>query len=64
MPLQSATPIRKEVLHKMMNFARKMGQGMVEYALILVLVAIAAIAVMTILGSTISKVFSNIVGAL
>ena len=48
----------------MMNFARKMGQGMVEYALILVLVAIAAIVVLGLLGTTISKVFSNIVGAL
>ena len=48
----------------MMNIARKMGQGMVEYALILVLVAIAAIVVLGLLGTTISQVFSNIVGAL
>ena len=48
----------------MMNLARKAAQGMVEYALILVLVAIAAIVILTTLGTTISKVFSNIVSAL
>jgi Flp pilus assembly pilin Flp len=48
----------------MMNLARKLGQGMVEYALILVLVAIAAIVILTLLGTTISQVFSNVVAAL
>jgi Flp pilus assembly pilin Flp len=47
-----------------MNIARKLGQGMVEYALILVLVAVAAVVIMTVLGSTISQVFSNVVSAL
>ena len=41
-----------------------MGQGMVEYALILVLVAIAAIVILGLLGGTISNVFSNVVSAL
>lgn len=36
------------------------GQGMVEYALILVLIAIAAIAVLTVIGGTTSNVYSNI----
>lgn len=36
------------------------GQGMVEYALILVLVALAVIAALTFLGGQISGVFHNI----
>jgi pilus assembly protein Flp/PilA len=44
-----------------MLFALKeRGQGLVEYALILVLVAIVAIAVLMILGPTIGKVFSSV----
>jgi pilus assembly protein Flp/PilA len=40
------------------------GQGMVEYALIIVLVAIAVIGTLTILGTTISGVFTTITGNL
>jgi len=36
------------------------GQGLVEYALILVLVAIVVIAVLTLLGPIIGNVFSKI----
>jgi pilus assembly protein Flp/PilA len=36
------------------------GQGLVEYALILVLVAIVVIAILTLLGPAIAAVFSNI----
>jgi pilus assembly protein Flp/PilA len=36
------------------------GQGMVEYSLILVLVAIVVIAIMTLVGHRVSDVFSNI----
>lgn len=36
------------------------GQGLVEYALILVMVALVVIVVMYILGPTIGKVFSNV----
>jgi pilus assembly protein Flp/PilA len=44
-----------------MLFAPKeKGQGLVEYALILVLVAIVVIAVLMILGPTIGNVFSKI----
>ena len=44
-----------------MLFAPKeRGQGLVEYALILVLVAIVVIAVLMILGPTIGNVFSKI----
>jgi pilus assembly protein Flp/PilA len=40
------------------------GQGMVEYALILVLIAIAAIATMTLLGGQISSVFQEVTDTL
>jgi pilus assembly protein Flp/PilA len=40
------------------------GQGMVEYALILVLVSIVVIVILFTMGSQIANVFSNIVVAL
>ena len=40
------------------------GQGMVEYALILVLVAIVVIAALLILGPTIANVFNTVSGNL
>ncbi len=48
-----------------MLFAPKeKGQGLVEYALILVLVAIVVIAILLLLGPVIGNVFSTIVNAL
>lgn len=48
-----------------MLFAPKeKGQGLVEYALILVLVAIVVIVILAVLGPTIGNVFSNIVDAI
>ncbi len=48
-----------------MLFAPKeKGQGLVEYALILVLVAVVVIVILTILGPTIGNIFSNIINAL
>lgn len=48
-----------------MLFAPKeKGQGLVEYALILVLVAVVVIAILVILGPTVANVFSNVVKAL
>jgi pilus assembly protein Flp/PilA len=43
---------------------REDGQGLVEYALILVLVAIVVVGVLTTMGSTISKAFTDIVTSL
>lgn len=40
---------------------RERGQGLVEYALILVLVAIVVLAVLLILGPQVGSVFSNVV---
>ena len=40
------------------------GQGMVEYALILVLVSIVVIVILLTMGDQIANVFSNVVAAL
>lgn len=39
---------------------REEGQGLVEYALILVLVAVVVIVVLTLLGPALGNIFSNI----
>ncbi|MEZ0396693.1 MAG: Flp family type IVb pilin [Anaerolineales bacterium] len=44
----------------MLMHTREHGQGLVEYALILVLVAIVVIAVLMLLGPIIGNVFSKI----
>jgi pilus assembly protein Flp/PilA len=41
-------------------FAKEEGQGLVEYALILVLIAIVVIGILTLLGGRVSEVFSQI----
>jgi pilus assembly protein Flp/PilA len=43
---------------------REKGQGLVEYALILVLIAVVVIAVLTLLGTQVSQVFSTIASTL
>lgn len=42
-------------------YHRPNGQGLVEYALILLLVALIVIAVLAVLGPAIGNVFSNLV---
>jgi pilus assembly protein Flp/PilA len=44
----------------MLFMTREDGQGLVEYALVLVLVAIVVIAILTLLGPQIGNVFSQI----
>ena len=51
----------KKLMAKMQN---EEGQGLVEYALIIVLVSIVAIIALTALGSGVSSVFNNIVQTL
>ena len=41
-------------------FAREEGQGLVEYALVLVLTAIVVIGILNLLGKKASEVFSSI----
>lgn len=48
----------------MLYLPREEGQGLVEYALILVLVAIVVIIILTLLGGQVSNVFSRITSAL
>jgi len=53
--------IRRQVDRLIRN---ERGQGMVEYALILVLIAVVVIAVLIILGNQVQNVFCNISGAI
>ena len=48
----------------MLYLPREEGQGLVEYALILVLVAIVVIIILGLLGGQVSNVFSRITSAL
>ncbi|HDQ71235.1 MAG TPA: Flp family type IVb pilin [Chloroflexi bacterium] len=45
----------------MLFLPREEGQGLVEYALILVLVAIVVIVILALLGPAIADIFQNIV---
>ncbi len=47
-----------------MYLSREKGQGLVEYALILVLVAIIVIAILMLIGPQIANVFSKITNGL
>jgi len=41
-------------------FVKEEGQGLVEYALILVLIAIVVIGILSLLGTKVSQIFSSI----
>jgi len=43
---------------------KEKGQGLVEYALIIVLIAIVVIVILALLGTQVTKVFSKITSAL
>ncbi len=47
-----------------LNDLRKKGQGLVEYALILVLIAIVVIVILGVLGGQVNNIFSNISSAM
>jgi len=55
--------VGKEV-REMLFLPREEGQGLVEYALILVLVAIVVIAILLLVGPAVGDVFSQIVQAI
>lgn len=47
-----------------MLFHRKeRGQGMVEYALLIVLLAVVVVALIAVMGTAVSKMYSNITSA-
>jgi pilus assembly protein Flp/PilA len=48
----------------MLFLDREQGQGLVEYALVLVLVAVVVIAILTVLGPQVGNVFSRITSGL
>ena len=48
----------------MLTFKDNKGQGLVEYALILVLVAIVVIVILALLGPAIGGVFSSVIGSI
>ena len=48
----------------MLYMPREEGQGLVEYALILVLVAVVVIVILALLGPAIGNIFSNIISSL
>jgi pilus assembly protein Flp/PilA len=52
------------IAHVRRSTRSERGQGMVEYALILVLIAVVVIAVLIILGNQVANVFCNISGAI
>ena len=54
--------LNKEVIR--VYLPREEGQGLVEYALILVLVAVVVIAILTLLGPQVANVFSKITNGL
>jgi pilus assembly protein Flp/PilA len=47
-------------LQDMLDHSSESGQGMVEYALILVLIAVVVIVILTTVGHQVNNVFSNI----
>ena len=63
---QTLARARKEVKMSVIRrlSSRQSGQGMVEYALILVLVSIVVIVILLTMGNQIANVFSNVVAAL
>ena len=44
---------------QMLQLRREAGQGLVEYALIIVLIAVVSIAILTTLGTSVASVFSR-----
>jgi pilus assembly protein Flp/PilA len=53
------------MIKKVMNFIKEEeGAGLAEYALLLVLIALACLGLLTTLGTTISGVFQRVVTAL
>jgi pilus assembly protein Flp/PilA len=56
--------IKGEEVMNLHYLPREKGQGLVEYALILVLVAIVVVAILLILGPQIGNIFSQVTNAL
>ena len=61
--VEGGVPVSK-VMSLLRRTGRQEGQGMVEYALILVLVSIVVIIILSVLGGTLQNVFDDIVQGL
>jgi pilus assembly protein Flp/PilA len=48
----------------MLSYPSEKGQGLAEYALILVLVAVSVVAILSLVGPAIGSVFSDIVNSI
>jgi pilus assembly protein Flp/PilA len=64
LPVLSHPNLLERRLTPMLFLPREDAQGLVEYALLLVLVAVAVIAILLLLGPVIGNVFSNLVSNL
>ena len=53
-----------ELIRRVLPIRSERGQGMVEYALILVLIAVVVIVLLIVLGNQVQNVFCNISGAM
>jgi pilus assembly protein Flp/PilA len=62
--LKAWSKLKGKEVKDMLFLPREEGQGLVEYALILVLVAIVVIAVLILVGPAVGNVFSTIVNAI
>ena len=63
MELLAASGAGEEVVD-VIFLVRQRGQGLVEYALILMLVALIVIVILALLGPAIGNIFSNVVSAI
>ena len=59
--LRRVVILKRKGVRTVLYLPREEGQGLVEYALILVLVAIVVIVILALLGPAIGNIFSNIV---
>jgi pilus assembly protein Flp/PilA len=50
----------REAINRLVERDKEVGQGMVEYALILVLIAVVVIVVLTTVGKRVGNLYSNI----
>jgi pilus assembly protein Flp/PilA len=57
---QILTRLRDRLRNLVVCDDEESGQGMVEYALILVLIAVVVIVILTVVGQQVNNVFSNV----
>jgi pilus assembly protein Flp/PilA len=56
--------VAQQEFHGLRREVGQVGQGMVEYALILVLIALVVIVIVSLMGKQVNNVFSNIANGL